>query len=56
LREDHGEIEAARAGRLPHLVTDADLRGDLHSHSDWMTCPHDRADGRRAPPRRSYQV
>jgi len=35
LREDHGEIEAARAGRLPRLVTDADLRGDLHSHSDW---------------------
>jgi DNA polymerase (family X) len=35
LREDHGEIEAALAGRLPALVTEADLRGDLHSHSDW---------------------
>jgi DNA polymerase (family 10) len=33
LREDHGEIEAARAGRLPHLVTLEDLRGDLHMHS-----------------------
>ena len=35
LREDRGEIEAARAGTLPNLVTLADLRGDLHSHSDW---------------------
>ncbi|MEO7665035.1 MAG: DNA polymerase/3'-5' exonuclease PolX [Candidatus Limnocylindrales bacterium] len=35
LREDRGEIEAAVAGRLPALVTLEDLRGDLHSHSDW---------------------
>ena len=35
LREDTGEIEAALAGALPTLVTEADLRGDLHSHSDW---------------------
>ena len=35
LREDHGEIEAAAAGRLPDLVTVEDLRGDLHLHSDW---------------------
>ena len=35
LREDRGEIEAALAGRLPALIELADLRGDLHSHSDW---------------------
>lgn len=35
LREDTGEIEAALAGGLPNLITLADLRGDLHSHSDW---------------------
>jgi DNA polymerase (family 10) len=35
LREDQGEIEAARAGTLPSLVSLDDLRGDLHSHSDW---------------------
>jgi DNA polymerase (family 10) len=35
LREDRGEIEAALAGMLPRLVEEADLRGDLHSHSDW---------------------
>jgi DNA polymerase (family X) len=33
LREDRGEIEAARAGRLPDLITLADLRGDLHAHT-----------------------
>src|SRR5262249_54087314 len=35
LREDAGELEAARAGSLPTLVEVHDLRGDLHSHSDW---------------------
>lgn len=33
LREDRGEIEAARAGHLPRLVELADLKGDLHAHS-----------------------
>jgi DNA polymerase (family 10) len=35
LREDDGELEAAAAGRLPKLIELADLRGDLHVHSDW---------------------
>ncbi|MGZ6344091.1 MAG: DNA polymerase/3'-5' exonuclease PolX [Candidatus Limnocylindrales bacterium] len=35
LREDEGEIEAAQAGGLPHLVELRDLQGDCHSHSDW---------------------
>lgn len=34
LREDGGEIEAALKGELPRLVTQEDLRGDLHSHTD----------------------
>ncbi len=34
LREAEGEIEAARAHRLPNLVTLADIRGDLHSHTN----------------------
>jgi DNA polymerase (family 10) len=33
LREDRGEIAAARAGALPRLVELADLRGDLHVHT-----------------------
>ncbi len=35
LRENRGELEAARAGDLPELVELSDLRGDLHSHSTW---------------------
>ena len=33
LREDRGELEAAREGRLPQLVRLEDLRGDLHCHT-----------------------
>ncbi|MEX3971270.1 DNA polymerase/3'-5' exonuclease PolX [Paraburkholderia caribensis] len=33
LREDRGEIEAARDASLPALVTRSDLRGDLHTHT-----------------------
>ncbi len=40
LREDRGEVDAARAGRLPALVTRADLRGDLHTHSEWSDGVH----------------
>lgn len=40
LREDTGEIEAALAGTLPALITLDDLRGDLHSHSDWSDGTH----------------
>ena len=35
LRENGGELAAARGGELPTLVERADLRGDLHSHSTW---------------------
>ena len=35
LREDRGEIEAAQAGALPELIASADIRGNLHSHTDW---------------------
>ncbi|MCE5233036.1 MAG: DNA polymerase/3'-5' exonuclease PolX [Xanthomonadaceae bacterium] len=34
LREDRGEIEAARRHALPKLVELADLRGDLHAHTN----------------------
>jgi DNA polymerase (family X) len=41
LRENQGEIEAAREGRLPTLVTADDLRGDLHAHTDWSDGHHE---------------
>jgi DNA polymerase (family 10) len=34
LREDNGEVAAARRGELPDLVSAADIRGDLHSHTN----------------------
>jgi DNA polymerase (family 10) len=40
LRENSGELEAARKGELPELVEVGDVRGDLHLHSTWS------ADGR----------
>ena len=33
LRENRGEIEAARKGYLPKLIELSDLKGDLHTHS-----------------------
>ena len=33
LRENRGELEAARTGELPRLIELADIRGDLHSHT-----------------------
>jgi len=35
MREDRGEVALAQAGDLPVLVTQADICGDLHVHSDW---------------------
>ena len=33
LREDRGELEAARDGELPDLISVGDVRGDLHCHT-----------------------
>src|SRR3989454_2851041 len=35
LREDQGEIEAARSGALPQLIEPGALRGDLQTQTDW---------------------
>jgi DNA polymerase (family 10) len=40
LRENSGELEAARDHRLPRLVTQTDIRGDLHAHTDWSDGRH----------------
>ncbi len=42
LRENTGELQAAREGRLPELVELGDLRGEMHCHSSWS------ADGKAA--------
>ena len=58
LREDHGEIAAALAGGLPELITQEDLRGDLHTHSEWSDGVHTIEQMAEACRRRgySYQV
>jgi DNA polymerase (family X) len=37
LRENDGELEAARRGELPALVELSDIRGDLHTHTTWSS-------------------
>lgn len=42
IREDRGEIEAAKMDRLPKLIELKDIKGDLHLHSDFNLEPsHD---------------
>lgn len=35
LRENRGELEAARKGLLPEFLVWEDIKGDLHAHSNW---------------------
>ncbi len=35
LREDRGEVQAAKAGKLPDLIEIGDIRAELHTHSTW---------------------
>ncbi|HVF90116.1 MAG TPA: helix-hairpin-helix domain-containing protein [Blastocatellia bacterium] len=35
LREGAGEVEAARTGKLPDLISLGDIRGDFHMHTKW---------------------
>ncbi len=35
LREDHGEVAAAKAGTLPKLIELKDIKADLQTHSTW---------------------
>jgi DNA polymerase (family 10) len=54
LREDRGEIEAALAGRLPHLVELTEIRGDLHCHSQWSDGGHPIKEVAEAARKRGY--
>jgi len=55
LREDQGEIQAAMAGTLPRLVEAADIRGDLHAHTDWSDGAGTLADMATAARARGYR-
>ena len=54
LREAQGEIELARAGRLPRLIEPEDLRGDLHMHTSRSDGRHSLAEMVRAARDRGY--
>ena len=54
LREDRGEVEAAAEGRLPLLVDEGELRGDLHTHTDWSDGGFSIAEMARAAEERGY--
>jgi DNA polymerase (family 10) len=55
LREDRGEIEAAQKGRLPKLVQESDIKGDLHVHSKWSDGISPIEEVARAAQKRGYQ-
>ena len=54
LREGWGEIELAAQGPLPELVRERDLRGDLHTHSNWSDGRNEIAVMARAARERGY--
>ncbi len=55
LRENRGEIAAARAGELPELLTGRDIRGDLHMHTTWSDGSHSIEEMARAAAGRGYE-
>jgi DNA polymerase (family 10) len=55
LREDWGEIEAAQAGRIPELIKNEDLRGDLHVHTTWSDGTNTLEELVEAARKRGYQ-
>src|SRR5205814_4483042 len=55
LREDEGEIEAAQTGSLPRLVEIGDIKGDLHTHTNWTDGSETLEDMAKAARARGYQ-
>ncbi|ETX08809.1 hypothetical protein [Candidatus Entotheonella palauensis] len=55
LREDTGEIEAAMTHSLPAIITDGEVLGDLHVHSNWGNGAHGLEDIATAAQRMGYQ-
>lgn len=55
LRENRGEVEAAREGELPQLVELGDIRGDLQMHSTWSDGKTSLEEMARACAERGYE-
>jgi DNA polymerase (family 10) len=56
LREDRGEIEAAKKGKLPKLIELEDIRADLQVHSNWSDGKLTMAEMARAEARHGMKV
>ncbi|MDP9303346.1 MAG: DNA polymerase/3'-5' exonuclease PolX [Actinomycetota bacterium] len=54
LRENSGELDAARRGELPQLVEVQDLKGDLHTHTSYSDGRHSLEEMVRAARDRGY--
>lgn len=55
LREDKGEIEAARQNRLPNLIQESQVIADLHMHSVWSDGRESILEMARAAEARGYR-
>jgi len=56
LREDRGEVQAARAGRLPKLIEVGDIHADLQTHSTWSDGKLTMLEMARAAARRGIRI
>ncbi len=56
IREDHGEVQAAQAGKLPELIEQADIHADLQVHSNWSDGKLSMLEMARAAARRGIKV
>lgn len=55
MRENTGEIEAAMKGKLPKLVSVSDIKGDLHTHSNYSDGSNTIEEMALAAKRRGYE-
>jgi len=56
LREDHGEVQAAKANKLPKLIEVKDIKADLQVHSNWSDGKLTMLEMARAAARRGIKV
>jgi len=56
LREDRGEVQAAKAGKLPKLIEVKDIKADLQVHSNWSDGKLTMLEMARAAARRGIKV
>ncbi|WP_396610441.1 DNA polymerase/3'-5' exonuclease PolX [Haloferax sp. S1W] len=55
MREDTGEIAAATDGKLPDLLEEGEIRGDLHTHTEWSDGDNTIAEMVAAAEERGYE-